>query len=157
MWKGFRQSNPQAQLHYAIFQATQRIKQRNQSVAQYKKRFMDEWDKWLGMGAGFTGLLLLLNPDGLWRWQIPLVIVAVLLAPYLADIYRALKKPFTEYPGKQLIGQIITLTTPITDGKGEIRLDNQTWQLSGMDCTADKQVKIIALSDRTLYVTPVKP
>ena len=155
-WKGVKQSNPQAQLHYAIFQATQRIKQRNHSLADYKKRFMGDWEKWLGIGMGFTGLLLLLNPDGLWRWQFPIIALIVLAAPYFADIISTLKKPFTEYPGKQLIGQVVTLDEAIVDGKSEIRLDNQTWYLSGNDTPAGTQVRIIALSDRTLYITPVK-
>lgn len=156
-WKSVKQSNPQAQLHYAIFQATQRIKQRNHTVDEYKKRFMDDWEKWLGIGAGFTGLLMLFNPEGLWRWQLPLTALVVLVAPYFADIFTAIKKPFTEYPGKQFIGQVITLDDPIVDGKGEIRLDNQTWRLSGADNPTGTKVRIIALSDRTLYVTPIKP
>ena len=45
-----------------------------------------------------------------------------------------LQRLFTEYPGKHFIGQVITLEEGIVDGKGNIRLDNQAWQLAGSDC-----------------------
>jgi membrane protein implicated in regulation of membrane protease activity len=154
-WNEFKQTNLRAQAHYAVFRTTQNIKNKNGLVKQYQQRFMAGWEKWLGIGAGMTGLLMLLNPDGLWRWQFLLVVVGVLLAPLLADLFTSLKKVFTEYPGKQLIGQVVTLEQPIVDGAGNIRLDNQEWQLAGVDCPAGTQARIIAINDRTLYITPL--
>lgn len=154
-WDGFRQTNLRAQAHYAVFRTTQNIKSKNGQVKQYQQRFMAGWEKWLGIGAGMTGLLMLLNPDGLWRWQFLLVVVGVLLAPLLVDLFTSLKKVFTEYPGKQLIGQVVTLEQPIVEGAGNIRLDNQEWQLTGIDCPAGTQARIIAIKDRTLYITPL--
>lgn len=151
-WDDLRQSNLRAQAHYAVFRATQNIKHKDGLFARYKRRFLENWETWLGIGAGFTGLLMLLNPDGLWRWQLLLITVAVLTAPILADMLIGLKKVFTEYPGKQFIGQVLTLEQPIVDGRGSIRLDNQDWQLAGPDCPEQSQVRVIAIKDRTLYV-----
>lgn len=142
-------------MHYAVFRTTQNIKQKNDLMGRYRQRFAEEWEKWLGIGAGITALLMLFNPDGLWRWQILFLLLAIALAPLLTDLFLALRKPFTEYPGKHLIGQTATLDEPIVDGKGSIRLDNQLWQLAGMDTSAGTEVRVIAINDRTLYVTPL--
>lgn len=154
-WTDLRQTNVRAQIHYAVFRTTQHIKNKNGLVKQYQQRFIDGWEKWLGVGAGITGLFMLFNPDGLWRWQFVLVLIGVLIAPLLADLWHSLKKVFTEYPGKQLIGQVITLEQGIMEGTGSIRLDNLEWQLAGDDCPAGTQAKIIAINDRTLYITPL--
>lgn len=154
-WGGLRQTNWRAQAHYAVFRTTQNLKNKNGLVHQYQQRFMAGWEKWLGVGAGITGLLMLLNPDGVWRWQFILVVLGVLLAPLLADLLSGLKKVFTEYPGKQFIGQVVTLEQPVVEGTGSIRLDNQEWQLAGADCPAGTRARIIAIKDRTLYITPL--
>lgn len=154
-WTDLRQTNVRAQTHYAVFRTTQHLKNKNGLVKQYHQRFIGGWEKWLGVGAGLTGLFMLLNPEGLWRWQFLLVVIGVLIAPLLADLWHSLQKVFTEYPGKQLIGQVITLEQPILEGKGSIRLDNLEWQLAGVDCPAGTQAKIIAINDRTLYITPL--
>jgi membrane protein implicated in regulation of membrane protease activity len=154
-WAAFRQTNLRAQTHYAVFRATQNLKHKSGLVKQYQQRFATSWETWLGVGAGITGLLMLLNPDGLWRWQFLLVVIVVLLAPFFADLFTSLKKVFTEYPGKQLIGQVITLEQPLVDGTGSIRLDNLEWQLAGTDCPAGTQARVIAINDRILYITPL--
>lgn len=154
-WTEFRRTNLRAQTHYAVFRTTQNLKTKSGLVKQYQQRFKSGWETWLGIGAGLTGLLMLLNPDGVWRWQFLLVIVGVLLAPLFADLLKALKRVFTEYPGKQLIGQVITLEQPIVDGIGTIRLDNLEWQLAGSDCPAGTQAKVVAINDRTLHITPL--
>jgi len=155
IWADLRQTNVRAQAHYTVFRTTQHIKNKNGLIKQYQQRFMAGWEKWLGIGAGMTGLFMLLNPDGLWRWQFILILIGVLSAPLLADLWDSLKRVFTEYPGKQLIGQVITLEQAIVDGTGSIRLDNLEWQLAGDDCPAGTQAKIIAINDRTLYITPL--
>ena len=154
-WTEFRRTNLRAQTHYAIFRTTQHLKHKDGLVKQYQQRFMASWETWLGIGAGITGLLMLLNPDGVWRWQFLLILLSVLLAPLLADLFTSLKRVFTEYPGKQLIGQVVTLEQAIVEGSGSIRLDNLEWQLAGTDCPAGTQARIIAVNDRTLYITPL--
>ena len=156
-WTEFRRTNVRAQTHYAIFRTTQHLKNKDGLVKQYQQRFVASWETWLGIGAGITGLLMLLNPDGLWRWQFLLVLFSVLLAPLFADLFKSLKRVFTEYPGKQLIGQVITLEQPVVDGSGSIRLDNLEWQLAGTDSPAGTQARIVAINDKTLYITPLGP
>lgn len=154
-WADLKQTNVRAQAHYAVFRTAQHIKNKNGLVKQYQQRFMNGWEKWLGIGAGITGLLMLVNPEGLWRWQLILVLGSVLLAPLLIDFWHSFQTVFTEYPGKQLIGQVITLEQGIVAGAGNIRLDNLEWQLAGDDCPAGTQAKIIAVNDRTLYIAPL--
>lgn len=154
-WREFRQTNLRAQAHYTLFRTAQNMKNKSGLLQQYKQQFMAGWEKWLGIGAGITGVLMLLNPEGIWRWQLLLVVLGILLAPLMADLLGTLKRALTEYPGKQLIGQVVTLEQAIVEGSGSIRLDNQEWQLAGVDCPAGTPVRIIALKDRTLYITPL--
>ncbi|MDD5394826.1 MAG: NfeD family protein [Thiothrix sp.] len=154
-WQNVKQTNLRAQAHYVVFRTAQHIKQQNSLWLYYQQRFVSDWLKWLGIGAGLTGLLMLLNPDGIWRWQLLWIVLGVLSAPLLTDLVLTLQTLLTEYPGKHFIGQVITLEQGITDGKGSTRLDNQLWQLAGSDCPPQTQVRIIAINDRTLYVTPL--
>lgn len=152
-WKNLRQNNLRAQAHYAVFRATHNLKQRSDVFQRYKERLKTNWDQWLGVGAGLAGLLLLFNPEDLWRWQLVFLLLGLVLGPLLADFWDSLRRPFTEYPGKQYIGQALILDQPLVKGKGSIKLDNQVWQLSGQNCPAGSQVRVIAISDRTLYIT----
>lgn len=154
-WQAFRQTNWQAQAHYAVFRATQNLKNPNSWLQQYKQRFKADWQTWVGIGAGVTGLLMLLNPDGFWQWQFVIALASILLAPVLANSWHGMKRIFTEYPGKQFIGQVITVEQAVVDGIGSTRLDNQEWQLAGADCPAGTQARVIAVKDRTLYITPL--
>jgi membrane protein implicated in regulation of membrane protease activity len=156
-WQNFQQANLRAQAHYAVFRTAQHIKQQNSLLLYYKQRFLSDWPTWLAIGVGLTGVLMLFNPKGVWQWQWLWIASGALLAPLFADIWLMLKRLFTEYPGKQLIGQVITLEEGITDGKGTIRLDSQSWQLAGSDCPKQTQVRVIAINDRTLHVTPLSP
>ncbi len=155
-WDNLRQANLRAQMHYLIFRAAQQFKQKNSLLAYYRERFVANWPKWLGIGAGLTGLMMLLNPDEVWRWQWLWIIACILLAPLLEDMLLVLQKLLTEYPGKHFIGQVISLEEGIVDGKAEVRLENQAWQVAGPDCPAQTRVRVIAINDRTLYVTPLE-
>jgi membrane protein implicated in regulation of membrane protease activity len=155
-WDNLRQANLRAQLHYLIFRAAQQFKQKNSLLIYYRERFTATWPKWLGIGAGLTGLMMLFNPDEVWRWQWLWVIAFVLLAPLLEDMLLVLQKLLTEYPGKHFIGQVISLEEGIIDGKAEVRLENQVWQVAGSDCSPQTRVRVIAINDRTLYVTPLE-
>lgn len=156
-WQNLQHVNLKAQAHYAVFRTTQHIKQKNSVLLYYRERFLSDWPKWLGIGVGLTGVLMLLIPDGIWEWQWLWIIAGALCAPLLADLWQMVQRLFTEYPGKQFIGQVITLTEGIQGNKGSVRLDNQTWQLAGPDCPAQTQARVIAVNDWTLHVTPLKP
>lgn len=155
-WENLRQANLRAQMHYMVFRAAQQFKQKHSLLAYYRQRFMADWPKWLGVGAGVTGLMMLFNPAEVWRWQWLWILICVLLAPLLEDMLLILQKLLTEYPGKHFIGQVITLDEGIADGKAEVRLESQMWQVAGSDCPPQSRVRIIAINDRTLYVTPLE-
>ena len=153
----FTGDNFKAQLHYYIFEASQALKQKNAQASKYNQRLTFYWQKWLGIGAAIAGVLMFLSPDTMLIWQLPLIALFVLLAPLFSDWAYAFKTAISEPPGKRFIGQVVTLTNPIVDGKTTIRLNNQNWSLSGQDCPAGSQVKIIGVNGRMLYSTPVAP
>ena len=51
-----------------------------------------------------------------------------------------------------LIGQTITLASPMVDGKGTIEIMGQTWDLSGQNMPANTIAKILDVQGSTLKV-----
>ena len=153
----FTGNNFKAQLHYYIFETSQALKQKNAQASKYSQRLTFYWQKWLGIGAAIAGIFMFLSPDTMLVWQLPLIALFVFLAPLFSDWLYAFKTAISEPPGKRFIGQVVTLTTPIVEGKTSIRLNNQNWQLSGQDSPVGSQVKIIGVNGRMLYAAPIAP
>lgn len=114
---------------------------------------------WMAIAAFFTGLALLLMPE--MAWQIQLLLFAV-LSVFSIVLWRHyyLKNPIqSDQPslnrrGEQYIGRVVTLTSPISDGVGKVRLDDSTWKVTGPDCAKGTKVRIIALNNVVFDVEP---
>ncbi|WP_020560410.1 NfeD family protein [Thiofilum flexile] len=158
-FSGFRQAMQEGELKVwvqrAMFRLSQWVRQPNGMIAHYKNSLYGSWEKWLGLAAGITGLLMLLSPSAFWQWQLPVLLVIIVIAPLFFDLSRSFKEFFSAYPGQHLIGEIITLDQPIINGHGTIFIQREDWTVSGPDCTAGTRVKIIGIDDRKLYVASV--
>lgn len=111
---------------------------------------------WFGIAASTTGLLLLLDSTLYWYWQLLLMLFIVFIGPVLLQLgkslYHGADTVLAVYPGKQLIGQNITLKKAIVKGSGEAVLEGESWQVQGDDLPVGTRVKVIAVKKNILYV-----
>jgi membrane protein implicated in regulation of membrane protease activity len=113
---------------------------------------------WIGIAALLTGALSLqLWDTGFWVWQVQVLLFLVLslAAAYLGNRLMGGGKEETDQPllnrrGEQMIGRTATLTEPITEGRGRIRLDDTMWRVSGPDLPAGARVRVKAATDTDL-------
>lgn len=149
-----RSGELRARLQYFLFKQTQQARESNSLLSKYKYRLQDDWPTWVGIGCGIAALFMLFSPEDFWFWQIPVVILLTLLAPAFFELPATLSSLFGHTDQQHLVGQVITLTHPIVDGKGRTALDGREWLVSGPDCGMGHKVKIVTLDAKTLYVVP---
>ncbi len=112
---------------------------------------------WLGIAAGIVGGMVLLFPSmgwkGQWLWFASLSIIS------LAVWHRMLKKrptvsdrPTLNRRSSQYIGRTFTLSEPIVDGMGRIRVDDSSWRVSGEDAPLGTKVRVIGVDGTELQV-----
>lgn len=107
---------------------------------------------WLAIAAALTGLILLIFPALGWEWQ--LLIFAMFAVASIVAWRRYYQKhpiktdePLLNRRGEGYVGRELTLSQPIVDGIGKIRLDDSTWKVQGPDCPAGSRVKITGLNN----------
>jgi membrane protein implicated in regulation of membrane protease activity len=113
---------------------------------------------WIGIAAILTGALSLQLWDvGFWTWQVQVLafLVLSLVAAYAGNKVIGGRDQPTDQPllnrrGEQMIGRIATLTEPITDGRGRIRIGDTTWRVSGPDLPAGAKVRVKAAIETDL-------
>jgi membrane protein implicated in regulation of membrane protease activity len=107
---------------------------------------------WIGIAALVTGALSLLIWDSSWWiWQVQ-VIVFLVLALICAYAGNRLMRgrggdsdmPLLNQRGEQMVGKLATLTEPIKDGRGRVRIGDTLWRVSGPDLPAGTQVRVKA-------------
>ena len=54
--------------------------------------------------------------------------------------------------GHQLIGQTARLEVPLADGRGRLRVGDNTWSITGPDLPAGARIRIVAVTGNTLTV-----
>jgi len=115
---------------------------------------------WIGIAALLVGTLSLQLWDmAFWSWQIQVVVflILALLSAYLGSRIQAARRDESDQPllnrrGEQMIGRVATLTEPIRDGRGRIKLDDTMWRVSGPDMPAGARVRVTAVADLELVV-----
>src|SRR5262245_32916704 len=119
---------------------------------------------WFGVAALLTGTLSLQLWDaGVWTWHVQVLVFLVLsvAAAYAGNKFMGGRHVETDQPllnrrGQQLIGRTATLTEPITEGRGRIRIGDTMWRVSGPDLPAGARVRVKAATatDLELVVEP---
>lgn len=120
---------------------------------------------WIGIAALIVGSASLLLWDAtFWSWQVQVLVFLVLA---LASAYIGKKivrdredpsdQPLLNRRGAQMIGRTATLTEPIKEGRGRIKLGDTMWRVSGPDLPVGTQVRVTAAADTDLelVVEPV--
>jgi membrane protein implicated in regulation of membrane protease activity len=112
---------------------------------------------WMGISAAVVGLVLLLLPGLSWEVQLSLFAIFSIVSIVLSRIWLA-KHARAEPPstlnrrGSQYIGRQFTLTEPIVNGVGRLRVDDTIWRISGPDLEAGSQVTVEAIEGTILTV-----
>ncbi|MBT1158726.1 NfeD family protein [Aminobacter anthyllidis] len=113
---------------------------------------------WIGIAALIVGSASLLLWDvAVWTWQVQVLIflVLALASAYVGkkivrDRETASDQPLLNRRGAQMIGRTATLSEPIKEGRGRIKLGDTTWRVSGPDLPAGAQVRVIGAADADL-------
>src|SRR5689334_19760966 len=105
---------------------------------------------WLGGAALITSAVTLVAPSLTWENQI--LIFALLSAVSVLGWYRFRHRLVIKSDdmtlnrrGEQLLGRSATLSEPIVNGRGQIKIDDTVWRCEGDDLEAGTKVKVVAL------------
>ncbi|WP_139976470.1 MULTISPECIES: NfeD family protein [Brucella/Ochrobactrum group] len=115
---------------------------------------------WFGLAALVTGALaFLLSSTTVFGWQFQTVVFLVLAVIFVLAGRRFFgsrstdgDEPLLNRRGEQLVGQRTTLTEPIVNGRGRIRINDTTWRVKGPDLPTGTEVRIIAFDPVSLEI-----
>ncbi len=116
---------------------------------------------WLGIAAGCVSIVLYVRPELSWQYQ--LILFAVLSVASIVS-WRLIRAYFppqeSEVPNlnrraDQYIGRIFTLSEPIVNGMGKIKVDDSTWRVRGEEAPVNTQVKVTGVDGIIFDVEPV--
>ncbi len=112
---------------------------------------------WVGIAAVLTGFALLAAPG--MSWEIQFLVFAVLSVISVAASRHWLRKQpaETDHPnlnkrGQQMVGRILTLDQPITNGVARVKIGDGTWKVRGPDLPAGTRIRISGAEGPTLIV-----
>lgn len=112
---------------------------------------------WMGISAAAVGGAMFIFPG------MPLlaqILIFAMLSVITVLIYKAHRKknpvvtdePALNRRGEKYIGRSFTLTEPIVNGSGKIKVDDSTWKVSGENMQAGESVRVVAVDGSTLVV-----
>ncbi|MBQ0710428.1 MULTISPECIES: NfeD family protein [unclassified Ochrobactrum] len=115
---------------------------------------------WFGLAALVTGALaFLLSSTTGFSWQFQTIVFLVLAVIFVLTGRRLFgsrstdaDEVFLNRRGEQMIGQRATLTEPIINGRGRIRINDTMWRVKGPDLPAGTEVRVIAFDPLSLEI-----
>ena len=112
---------------------------------------------WMGVSAIFVGVLMYVFPEMVFLVQILIFAVLSVISVVMYKSYRKKNPIVTDEPalnrrGEKYIDQKFTLTEPIINGEGKIKVDDSTWKIVGMDMPAGMIVRVVSAEGTTLKV-----
>jgi len=112
---------------------------------------------WMGVSAIFVGALMYVFPEMVFLVQILIFAVLSVISVVMYKSYRKKNPIVTDEPalnrrGEKYIDQKFTLTEPIINGEGKIKVDDSTWKIVGMDMPAGMIVRVVSAEGTTLKV-----
>lgn len=118
---------------------------------------------WIGLAALVIGAASLgLWDTPYWSWHVQFILFAVLSVistligrHYFGSSDRGSDQPLLNRRGDSLVGRTATLSEPIREGRGRIRLDDTWWSVTGPDLPAGMRVRVAEWTGSELIVEPV--
>ena len=112
---------------------------------------------WMGVGAGIVGVILFFAPDLGWEYQLMIfaifsVVTIAVWRMYVRKHPTETDKPSLNRRAEQYVGRVFTLSEPIINGIGKIRVDDSTWKIRGEDCDVNTKVKVVSVDGTVLIV-----
>lgn len=116
---------------------------------------------WFGVAAILTGLFSFQLWDfAVWGWQMQVLAFLILsLASVLIGrrLFPATGADDTDQPllnqrDRQLVGRLATLTEPIVNGHGRVRIGDTLWRVTGEDMAEGTRVRVVAAENGELRV-----
>lgn len=113
---------------------------------------------WIGIAALIVGAISLALWDAaFWTWhvQMLLFLALALISAYLGKRIMSSREAQSDQPllnrrSDQLIGRIATLSDPIENGRGRVKLGDTMWRVAGPDLPAGAKVRVVKASDTDL-------
>jgi membrane protein implicated in regulation of membrane protease activity len=102
---------------------------------------------WLGIAAGVVGALVYVAPTLGWEYQVLAfsalsVISIVVWRRFFRVVPGDTDQPSLNRRGEQYVGRTFTLSEPVINGVGKIRVDDSIWKIHGEDCPAGTRVRV---------------
>lgn len=112
---------------------------------------------WMSAAAAVVGGLLFFTPDLSWQVQVSLfsilsVVAILFFRRYIKQHPRKNDQPFLNQRGNSYIGRTFTLTQPIVNGVGEVRVDDSLWRVHGDDLPEGTKIKVVGVSGSSLEI-----
>lgn len=110
---------------------------------------------WMGVSALVTGTLSWLLPLP-WQWELAVFSALSIISFFAYKKWRPAPRP-SDQPtlnrrGDAYLGRRLTLSEPIVNGHGRVRMDDTQWRIAGPDLPSGTQVKVVAVDGATLRV-----
>jgi len=111
---------------------------------------------WLGISAFCVGLIHWAFPQMPWFLQIVMFVVISIISILAWKHYKKLNPTKDEFPGlnqrgANYIDRTFTLSEPIVDGVGKVKVDDTIWKVRGPDLSAGEKIRVSAV-DGTVFV-----
>ena len=117
---------------------------------------------WFGLAALVVGAVTFVIDLG---WQTELILFAILsLVSVLVGRFIIMRtqdqtseEPLLNARAKALVGQVFTLSDPIENGSGRVKVHDSYWRVEGPDCPSGTKVRVVGGRETVLDVEPVDP
>jgi len=116
-----------------------------------------DWFVWVAASAGLTSLVVLIAPSLSWPVQCTvfgILTLATLLVgrPLVGRLRDDTDAPLLNRRSEQYVGRTFTLTEPIENGCGTVRVGDSRWRVSGPALPAGDTVRVVAVDGATFVV-----
>ena len=117
---------------------------------------------WFGLAGIIVGALsLMFHNASFWPWEAQVVIflgLSLALAWFgkrLMDKGDVTDEPLLNKRSEQMVGRLATLTEPVTNGYGRIKIGDTLWRVKGPDLAIGSTVKVTYVDGNDLVIAAV--